>query len=337
MQENLLQLNMLNNKFIDSLFSSHTTTFVNIKKTNSLFMFGGHQNQGGAQGGGQLVIGWYQRLPVITRTVFSACVITTLAVHINLISPHKLYLRPLQTMHHEYWRLITNFLFFGTLDLNFIFHMFFLVRYSKFLEQGSFRDRTADYFFLWVFCAVWLLIAHYALVYYDFLERGLFFLAPSLIFAVVYVWARRNPNFSMTFLYLIHFNAPWLPWVFLIIGYLLDSVIIYDALGIAVGHLYFFFSDVYPEFSGRRLLKTPSFLKRLFNQNIDEDPQNDQPVNPVNQQEEQQQQEQQQEQEQQQQQQQMKQQIQKIPKNHGKQRNRNRMPRTLQKQKKIFW
>ena len=32
--------------------------------------------------------------------------------------------------------------------LDFVFHMFFLVKYSKSLEEGSFRGRSAD--FLWM-------------------------------------------------------------------------------------------------------------------------------------------------------------------------------------------
>ncbi len=34
------------------------------------------------------------------------------------------------------------------LGLDFVFHMFFLVKYSKSLEEGSFRGRSAD--FLWM-------------------------------------------------------------------------------------------------------------------------------------------------------------------------------------------
>ena len=38
-----------------------------------------------------------------------------------------------------------NVLFAG---LDFVFHMFFLIKYSKALEEGSFRSRSAD--FLWM-------------------------------------------------------------------------------------------------------------------------------------------------------------------------------------------
>jgi hypothetical protein len=37
----------------------------------------------------------------------------------------------------EVWRLLTNFFFFGSLGLDFVFHMFFLVKYCKSLEEGE--------------------------------------------------------------------------------------------------------------------------------------------------------------------------------------------------------
>ena len=36
--------------------------------------------------------------------------------------------------------------------------MFFLVRYCRLLEEGSFRGRTADYFFLMLFGATFLTV-----------------------------------------------------------------------------------------------------------------------------------------------------------------------------------
>jgi hypothetical protein len=43
----------------------------------------------------------------------------------------------------QVWRLFTNFFFFGSISLDFFFHMFFLVRYCRMLEEGSFRGRPA--------------------------------------------------------------------------------------------------------------------------------------------------------------------------------------------------
>jgi Derlin-2/3 len=78
---------------------------------------------------------------------------------------------------------------------------------------------------------------------------------------VVYVWSRRNPHAIMSLFGLFQFSAPYLPWVLLVMGMLLDQSPVFDILGILVGHIYFFFEDVYPRFRpNRRVLKTPAFM-----------------------------------------------------------------------------
>jgi len=210
---------------------------------------------------------WFRTLPLITKTYLTGCVLTTLAVHLDIITPLSLYLNfHVITKHYEVWRLVTNFFFFDYFGLNFIFHMFFLVRHSKLLEEGAFRGRTADYLFLWIFGATLLLLID-VVFYYTQLPK-LMFLGPSLVFMIVYVWSRdeRNKDVIMSFLGLFTFTAPYLPWVILGVGLLLDQTPIFDLLGIAVGHVYFFLTTVYPQRTGRQLLKTPGFLKDLFDQ-----------------------------------------------------------------------
>ena len=108
----------------------------------------------------------------------------------------------------EVWRLATNFLFFGALGVDFLFHIFFLARYCRLLEEGSFRGRSADFALMLTFggalmCAASVFIAAPP------------FLGSSLAFMMVYVWARRNEDVRMSFLGLFNFRAPYLPWVLL--------------------------------------------------------------------------------------------------------------------------
>jgi Derlin-2/3 len=80
---------------------------------------------------------------------------------------------------------------------------------------------------------------------------------------VVYVWSKRNPHQALNILGIFTFTAPFLPWVLLGLGVLLGggSSVYDDILGIAVGHVYYFWEDVYPTYRpGRRLLKTPNFM-----------------------------------------------------------------------------
>jgi len=143
--------------------------------------------------------------------------------------------------------------------------MFFLVRHSRLLEEGSFRGRTGDFLFLYLFGAVVLLSFDYLIFIGPYwFPKGVMFLAPSLAFVVVYVWSRRNPHVTLSFLGLFNFNAPYLPWVITGFGMLLNHSPWADILGIAVGHIYYFLEDVYPQTSQRRILKTPGFLKAMF-------------------------------------------------------------------------
>eukprot|EP01130_Rhizamoeba_saxonica_P007919 TRINITY_DN3201_c0_g1_i3.p1 TRINITY_DN3201_c0_g1~~TRINITY_DN3201_c0_g1_i3.p1 ORF type:complete len:213 (+),score=18.90 TRINITY_DN3201_c0_g1_i3:15-653(+) len=204
---------------------------------------------------------WLKNLPIITKTYMLACILTTLAVEMDLISFLKLYLNfDLIYNKGEVWRLGTNFLFFGEFGLYYIFHMCFLVRHSRLLEENSFRGRTGDFLFLYLFGAVILLILDWVFWYTSIVSNPMF-LGQCLAFMVVYVWARRNPHARMSFLGIFTFNAPMLPYVIIGIELLVgQSFSVFDLMGIFAGHLYYFLMDVYPVTSGRRLLKTPAFM-----------------------------------------------------------------------------
>ena len=227
--------------------------------------FGG---DGGA--GGVPIEQWYYDIPVVTRTYATLSVITSLLCQLKWINPLQLFFDVnLVFRQREYWRLITTFVYFGTFGLDFLFYLFFLVRYCRMLEEGSFRGRTYD--FAWMLglggCALLVLapIVH------------LIFLGSSLTFMMVYIWSRRNPDVRMNFLGLFTFNAPFLPWVLMGFSLLLNNHFpVNDGIGIVLGHIYYFFDDVYPfirtqapgavtvSVDQRRYLRAPAIVRRLF-------------------------------------------------------------------------
>eukprot|EP01125_Pyxidicula_operculata_P019093 TRINITY_DN689_c1_g1_i5.p1 TRINITY_DN689_c1_g1~~TRINITY_DN689_c1_g1_i5.p1 ORF type:complete len:260 (-),score=37.87 TRINITY_DN689_c1_g1_i5:207-986(-) len=211
---------------------------------------------------------WFGNLPIITKSYMTACILTTLAVHLDLITILMLYLNfGLVYDGFEIWRLVTNFMYFGTFGLGYIFHMIFLVRHSSNLEESSYRGRTSDFLFLYLFGASCLLFVDWLCWYFRWLSSTPLFLGPSLAMMIVYVWSRQNPNVRMSFLGFFTFNAPYLPWVILGIEFVLQqNWSVFDIMGILVGHIYYFLTHVYPALTGRHLLKTPSFLKHLFDQ-----------------------------------------------------------------------
>lgn len=217
---------------------------------------------------------WIKDFPPITRMYMAGALLTTAACALELLTPFQLFFSyPLIVYSHQYWRLITSFFFFGSrFSIDFLFHMFFLVRYCRGLEEGSFHGRTADFAYLMIFGSTIIsLIAPIV---------NLRFLGEPLTFMMVYIWSRRNPFARLNFLGLFTFTAPYLPWVLLAFAFLLenqgfmDNHAMSNFIGIMVGHMYYFLEDVYPLMipSRKRLLKTPRFLTALFTPEHDPHP-----------------------------------------------------------------
>lgn len=200
----------------------------------------------------------YMQMPTVTRAYTTACVLTTLAVQLDIITPFQLYFNPdLIFRQYQLWRLFTNFLFFGTIGFNFLFNMIFTYRYCRMLEEGSFRGRTADFVFMFLFGAFIMTLIS--------LGINIVFLGQAFTIMLVYIWSRRNPYIRMNFFGLLNFQAPYLPWVLLGFSVMLGNAVVVDLMGIAVGHVYYFLEDVFPEqHGGFKMLKTPSILKTIF-------------------------------------------------------------------------
>ncbi|KAF8072587.1 DER2.1 [Scenedesmus sp. PABB004] len=134
--------------------------------------------------------------------------------------------------------------------------MFFLVKYCKSLEEGSFRGRSADF--------LWMLLFGGALLTSLAPFVAIEFLGSSLTFMMVYVWGRRHQYVNLSFLGIFNFTAPYLPWVLLAFSVMLGSSPKVDLLGMVAGHAYYFLEDVYPRMTARRPLKTPGLVAALF-------------------------------------------------------------------------
>jgi len=199
----------------------------------------------------------YLLMPTVTRAYTTACVITTIAVQLDLVSPFQLYFNPILILNdYQIWRIITAFLFFGPMGFNFFFNMVFTYRYCRMLEEGSFRGRTADFVMMFIFGGA-------LMVFFAFFVN-LLFLGQAFTIMLVYIWSRRNPYIRLTF-FGLNFQAPYLPWVLFGFSVLLGNAIWVDLMGMAVGHIYYFIEDVFPnQVGGRRILKTPNFLKTMF-------------------------------------------------------------------------
>ncbi|KAJ1503051.1 hypothetical protein HMI54_007482 [Coelomomyces lativittatus] len=184
----------------------------------------------------------YFEIPVITRTWATLILIVSLLCHFNVISPfHLVFATHFIWKRMEYWRLFSSFFYFGSFGIDFLFHVFFLTRYCRLLEQGSFRNRPADFLWMLLYSSTSIVVLAWFL-----LPNKLELLSSPMTFVIVYIWSRRNPFIRMNFLGVLNFQAPYLPWILLGFGALLHGIPWNDLLGALVGHVYWYFEDIYP-------------------------------------------------------------------------------------------
>ncbi|KAG9648430.1 DER1-domain-containing protein, partial [Aureobasidium melanogenum] len=222
---------------------------------------------GAAGGGGDLgalpLEQWFFEMPVCTRWWTTATVVTGLLVQCHVLTPFQLfYSFRAVFVRSQYWRLFTTFIYFGPLSLNLLFHIFFIQRYARMLEESA----VSQAHFTWMLA--------YAVTTLLFLAPmvSVVFLGSILSSTLVYIWSRKHPDVQLSFLGLFVFRAPFLPWVMIGLSVVMHGNWPKDELcGIAVGHVitvYYFFNDIYPaNHNGQRPLDPPIWWQRLIRGN----------------------------------------------------------------------
>ncbi|EFN50559.1 hypothetical protein CHLNCDRAFT_136591 [Chlorella variabilis] len=184
---------------------------------------------------------WYTALPPITRGLLTCYLVTGLAAFMGVM--------PLQYVYHswqlcfkrvpEVWRLVTNFTFLGKPSLGWLFQLVWLVQYGGAYEQAKFASNTAD----GITAVAVGMATGMSLDLLSYLCRA--FLPPVSLFGF------------------IKLNGRHLPFAFLALDLLMGQDIWSDVMGILMGHMYWFLTDVYPVASGRHVIQTPRWLSRL--------------------------------------------------------------------------
>lgn len=200
------------------------------------------------------LLGQMFSMPPVTRWLALSIAVTTLLVYTDMVSPYSLFYSPLFLRKLEVWRVVTSFLYFGKPTLDVFMHIVFLYRYSRMLEEGCIN--TSEYF--------WLVIVVCSILFGISNLYGIPTLAAAFSATITYIWTKRNPRAIVQIFGFISFPAFYLP--FILPGFMLltrRSISLDDILGIGVGHLFYYFKDVYPRW-GRAVLATPCWIKRLF-------------------------------------------------------------------------
>ena len=210
---------------------------------------------------------WFFDMPPCTRYWTTATVITALLTQCKIVNPLQLYysFRAVY-VKSQYWRLLTTFTYFGPLGLDMLYHLFFLQRYSRLLE-ASLGPTSAHFAYLMLYATLSLLLLSSTL----FSAGSLPFLGSALSSTLVYIWSRRNPDTRLSLMGLLVFTAPYLPWVLMGFNMLMHGTVPKEEiLGVVVGHVWYFFADVWPGlYEGQKPLEPPAWWLRLWEGNRD--------------------------------------------------------------------
>lgn len=160
----------------------------------------------------------------------------------------------------EVWRLFTPFMFVGGFSFDTLITLYMLVSYSQRYELGPFNTGagggSADYAFMLMFASV--IINVFCIFFF-----GTILLVRPLVFTVLYVWSKREPNAQVS-IFGFPVQAKFLPFVLLLLDLFMGKSVQGDVAGVGAGHLYYFLVEIVPALYGKDFLHTPEFLINYF-------------------------------------------------------------------------
>ncbi|CEJ54761.1 hypothetical protein PMG11_01056 [Penicillium brasilianum] len=204
----------------------------------------------------------FWRAPPVARTLTALTLIESLLFWGRLITGKYIFFVPTKIFFHlppQVWRLATCFFLTGP-DLEFVFDLYNLWRYSSALESQSGRfSKPGDFFIYILFVStVILLTAGFYLGYGSFLH--------ALIMALVWTFAQDKRGTRVRF-FVIDIPVIYLPAAMLCITMVRGGwpAMLLECTGILGAHLYDFITRLYPTFGGgRNFIFTPLFVQKFF-------------------------------------------------------------------------
>jgi Derlin-2/3 len=203
---------------------------------------------------------WYKNLPPLTRIGLTTFFCITVLVQLDILDPQLVFLDwQLVINKLQVWRLLTSVTFFGPFSFQFMFQMYFFSSFSSKLEKNEVFQNSADYLFFLLMQTVLLDIISLVLAW----PTGVKTLGPSLVFAILYYWSRREPYAQLSF-FSFTIKGYQFPFALVFFQLLIGGNIWTDLLGLASGHIYYFLKEVVPQEYGPTLIKTPAFLTNFM-------------------------------------------------------------------------
>ena len=192
----------------------------------------------------------FRSVPKQTLIILASCILISSLASLQLVPVHKLVFSRKIWTNFELWRLYTSLFYSGTFSLSFLIHILLYFNSSKQMElQGS-----GQYLY---FNLLNLLIS---------IPSALFFNVPFLsdihFQSLVYIECRRNREAKIAiFAFPVQISAAYLPYINLALNFSTGSII-----GMILGHIYYFFEDIYPKLPRSRdckYLSPPMFILNL--------------------------------------------------------------------------
>ena len=171
-------------------------------------------------------------VPPFTTLWAGGALILALLEKFGFISEHQIFYSSYYVfVKREYWRFVTSFMYFGSLDVLFLFKMLFNMRYAYILESQTYgASRRADY--------AWLLLTSSLVILLSSSLLTMRFLSEPLSWVILYLWCRKNRHLRLNFFGIIVFSASYLPLIELFRELLNGSLEIKEMLvGITIGHI----------------------------------------------------------------------------------------------------
>ena len=177
-----------------------------------------------------------QNVPKITLFLLGSSLLLSALTSFNVLFPSLYYLSPKIFSHYEFWRPLTSFLYYGKFSFGTFLHTLMLFSSSKNMELSGSAQYL--YFVLIVYFSSLLVSVFTAIP----LISDVFFMALS------YVTSRRNRESKIAIMGLpVQVSAAYIPYLFLALGFNYARV-----AGMIIGHIYYFFEDIYPKLPNSR-------------------------------------------------------------------------------------
>lgn len=198
-----------------------------------------------------------------TRTYLLACLALAFLHAIGL--PEELFLfEPGRAFFKgQIWRPFTSACFLGKVDMSMASNIYFLINYGQEMERQDGSPQQA----MFLLSQVFLLVIFCSLI-------GVPSFARSLITASIYCCSRREPLRAMEIQFGIRIEYWLLPFVNMVVDILQSQSpagAVPHILGILTGHIYHFFSIIWPKMGGKRYFVAPEAFASALTASKDED------------------------------------------------------------------